>query len=435
MTNLKERNNTAILDIGKTHIKLILFDTFNFKELAVYQTKNNILNTTPYPHYDLHSMESFIISSLKKISKNFPIDTIFTSTHGACLALIGNEKLVLPILDYEYEGPEEISEDYEKTRLSFSCTGTPRMAAGLNLAAQIYWQNKKFSSEFGQVDTILFWPQYWSYWLSGVMASEISYASSHSDLWNIRENEFIDLSNYKISSKVKFPKIRPASEILGPIKKDLAEKTGLSEKVMIYCGGHDSSLTLASAYLNYQLPITVLSTGTWITVFSIKKNNDHINNQNGVMISCDCFGNKIPNFRFPGGKIFENNLKIENKSKQKRLDISLSDIDLINFEDMENAKFINNKTNKQIRFDDINYENANYLISEVLAKQTLTGLENINADGKILISGPFINNNNFLNMLKKNWTNSIIIEDSHLGLCNGIASLINSRNMSFNKNT
>lgn len=426
MKNLKQRNNSVILDIGKTHIKIILFDTINFKELIAYQTKNKILDITPYPHFDLDFIKSFIVSSIKKISKEFPVDTIFASTHGACLALLGKDKLILPVLDYEHDGPDEIRSEYDKTRLPFHSTGTPAMPAGLNLAAQIYWQNKRFPDEFAKVDTILFWPQYWSYWLCGVAASEISFASSHSDLWNINESQFIDLKNYGIGSKVKFPKIRSASEILGPIKKNLAQEMGLSKEIMIYCGGHDSSLTLASAYLNYELPITVISTGTWITVFSIGKNGVNVNEQKGVMVSCDCFGNEVPNFRFPGGKIYENHLKRKNEFKKKNLELSLSDIELINFEDIESAKFINNKSNKEITFDEFNYESIEYTISKVLAKKTLLGLEMIDADGKILLSGPFIHNKNFLNVIKNNWENSVIIEDGYLGLCNGIACLINN---------
>ena len=426
MKNLKQRNNSAILDIGKTHIKIILFDTINFKELVSFQTRNRILNISPYPHFDLEFIKSFIISSIKKISKEFSIDTIFTSTHGACLALLGKDKLIFPVLDYEHDGPDEVRPEYDKMRLPFHLTGTPKMPAGLNLGAQIYWINNRFPGKFDEVETILFWPQYWSYWLSGVVASEISYASSHSDLWNINENEFIDLKNYGVSSKVKFPKIQSASKILGPIKKNLAQEMGLSEDVMIYCGGHDSSLTLASAYLKFEMPITVISTGTWITVFSIGEKNINIKEQKGVMVSCDCFGNKTPNFRFPGGKIFENNLKTKNKFKNMKLELNSSDIDLINFENIEGAKFFDNKSNKEIKLDEFNYESVEHTISEVLARKTLLGLEMIEADGKILLSGPFIKNKSYLNMIKNNWKNSVIIEDNYLGLCNGIANLINN---------
>ena len=37
-------NNIAILDIGKTHVKVILFDANEMEELVVYQKKNEIVN-------------------------------------------------------------------------------------------------------------------------------------------------------------------------------------------------------------------------------------------------------------------------------------------------------------------------------------------------------------------------------------------------------
>ena len=63
-------NNIAILDIGKTHVKVILFDANEMEELAVYQKKNEIVNNSIYPHFDIKNLKRFIISSLQKISKN-----------------------------------------------------------------------------------------------------------------------------------------------------------------------------------------------------------------------------------------------------------------------------------------------------------------------------------------------------------------------------
>ena len=180
-------NNIAILDIGKTHAKVILFDANEMEELAVYQKKNEIVNNSIYPHFDIKNLKRFIISSLQKISKNFQVNSIFTSTHGACMALMSKGELALPVLDYEFEGPDQYRDEYNDIRPNFSQSGSPRMDSGLNLGAQLFWQSKNFPEKFAMVDQILFWPQFWSYWLSGIAASEISYASSHSDLWDIKK--------------------------------------------------------------------------------------------------------------------------------------------------------------------------------------------------------------------------------------------------------
>ena len=424
MKTNKPRNNIAVLDIGKTHAKVILFDAIKLEELSVFQSNNTVLQDSLYPHFNVEFLKKFIIKSLKELAKKFSVDSIFTSTHGACMALMSKGDLALPVLDYEFQGPNQLNEEYNKLRPAFSQTGTPRMDAGLNLGAQLYWQNKFFSDDFSKVDQILFWPQFWSYWLSGIAASEMSYASSHSDLWDIRQKKFIDLNTYGINSKVGYPPLRSASTILGPLKKDLAHETGLPQNIPIYCGAHDSSLALVSASLNQPMPCTILSTGTWVTIFALGSNQTEIPEQTGLMISCDCFGNLVPNFRFPAGKIYENFLQKQNKNNDEVSKVKVSDISLINFENAENARLINNKSNKEINFQDIKTSELEKTISQILANQTLNGSKVISAEGPMICSGPFVNNQMYLNTIKDNWSSSIICEDDHLGLCKGVASLV-----------
>ena len=100
------RNNIAVLDIGKTHAKVILFHAYHLKELEVFQTENFILNNSLYPHFDIDSLKNFIISSLSSIAEKYLVDSIFTSTHGACIALMSKGELALPVIDYEFDGPE-----------------------------------------------------------------------------------------------------------------------------------------------------------------------------------------------------------------------------------------------------------------------------------------------------------------------------------------
>ena len=427
MKTKNSRNNIAVLDIGKTHAKVILFDAIELKELAIFQSNNNILEDSLYPHFDVESLKAFIIRSLSELSKKFSVDSIFTSTHGACMALMSKGKLALPVLDYEFQGPNQIKQEYDEIRPSFSKTGTPRMEAGLNLGAQLYWQNKFFSDDFAKVDQILFWPQFWSYWLSGIAASEISYASSHSDLWDIRQEKFIDLNTYGIDTNIKYPTLRSAATILGPLRKDLAHETGLPKNVPVYCGAHDSSLALVSASINQPLPCTILSTGTWVTLFALGSNKTDIREQPGLMISCDCFGSLVPNFRFPAGKIYENLMQKQNKNVVEGSTIEASDISLINFENAEKAQFIYKRSNLEINFQDINTLEQERVISQILANQTLIGSEMIGAEGPMICSGPFVNNQVYLNTIKQNWSSPIFCEDDHLGLCKGIASLVKNK--------
>tara|TARA_B100001287_G_scaffold184401_1_gene155575 strand:- start:1483 stop:2763 length:1281 start_codon:yes stop_codon:yes gene_type:complete len=417
-------NNIVILDIGKTHAKVILFDAIKMEELVVYQTKNNILNDDIYPHYDVESLKKFFITSLQQIAKSFDVNSIFTSTHGACIALMSKGVLVLPVLDYEFDGPEQYNNEYNDIRPKFKQTGSPRMDLGLNLGAQLFWQKNNFPDQFSKVDEILFWPQYWSFWLSGIASSEISYASSHSDLWDIRQNKFIDLNIFGLSPKIKYPPLMSASTILGPLRKDLVKQTGLPENIPVYCGAHDSSVSLISASFNHDLPCTILSTGTWITIFALGSDKIDIPEQPGLMISCDCFGHLVPNFRFPAGKIYENLLNDSSELSENKLNLTSSDINLIDFENADKAKLIDKKLKKIIDIKNLNRKSLEVIISEVIANKTLSGIKTIEAQGSIICSGSFANNQNFLNSIKKNWDNPVLLEDNHLGICKGIANLI-----------
>lgn len=417
-------NNIAILDIGKTHAKVILFDANEMEELAVYQKKNEIVNNSIYPHFDIKNLKRFIISSLQKISKNFQVNSIFTSTHGACMALMSKGELALPVLDYEFEGPDQYRDEYNDIRPNFSQSGSPRMDSGLNLGAQLFWQSKNFPEKFAMVDQILFWPQFWSHWLSGIAASEISYASSHSDLWDIKKNKFINLNTFGIEPRVKYPPLMSASTVLGPLRKNLVNQTGLPENIPVFCGAHDSSLSLISASFHQSLPCTILSTGTWITIFALGSNNNDIEEQPGLMISCDCYGKLVPNFRFPAGKIYENLLNQANGYFDENFDINKMHIILKNFDNVEKASLIDTKLNKTIDPKNINKKTLEIIVSEVMANQTLSGMRTIEAEGPIICSGSFTNNKNFLKSIEKNWGNSVILEDNRLGICKGIANLI-----------
>ena len=108
------RNNIAVLDIGKTHAKVILFDSHKLKELEVFQTENIILTDSLYPHFDIESLKEFIINSLSNLAKKYIVDSIFTSTHGACMALMTKGELALPYFENgkHFGSRIEILDDY-----------------------------------------------------------------------------------------------------------------------------------------------------------------------------------------------------------------------------------------------------------------------------------------------------------------------------------
>src|ERR1700712_2289639 len=95
---------TAVLDVGKTNFKLLVFadGAIVFRRSA----PNLVLPGPPFPHYDTEAMWRFCLASLREAAREHDIEAVIATTHGASVALIGDEGLAAPIMDYEFAGPE-----------------------------------------------------------------------------------------------------------------------------------------------------------------------------------------------------------------------------------------------------------------------------------------------------------------------------------------
>lgn len=132
--------HVAVIDIGKTNAKLALVDLADLSEIAVVTRSNTVLPGPPYPHFDVEGHWTFLLDALARFHADHGIDAISITTHGACAALLDDRgDLATPILDYEYTGPDELSAQYDALRPAFEETGSPRLAAGLNIGAQLHW--------------------------------------------------------------------------------------------------------------------------------------------------------------------------------------------------------------------------------------------------------------------------------------------------------
>ncbi|RWQ66318.1 MAG: carbohydrate kinase, partial [Mesorhizobium sp.] len=133
----------AVIDIGKTNAKVALVDLADMREVALRRMANAPVADGPYPHHDVELLWSFILDSLAGINREQRIDAISITTHGATGVLVDAAgELALPVLDYEFAGPDTLAEDYDAVRPAFTETGTPRLPVGLNLGAQFFWQQR-----------------------------------------------------------------------------------------------------------------------------------------------------------------------------------------------------------------------------------------------------------------------------------------------------
>ncbi len=294
---------TAVLDIGKTNLKVVLFDAAGSVLWEKCQP-NKPLPGPPYLHADVETIWRFVLSALAQGHRAHPIATIVPTAHGASGAAIDDDGLVLPVLDYEDKGPDAIEADYARIRPSFAESLSGPAAGGLNLGRQFAYQKWRFPDQFAHTKHLVTYPQYWSWRLTGVAASEVTSLGCHTDLWNPRARAFSSVVD-ALAIAPLFPPIRPAWDDLGTLKPDLARSTGLDPSTRVLSGIHDSNASLLPNLLGRKAPFTVVSTGTWVIILNVGQPFDSLDLASDLYANVDATGAPVPCARFMGGREYE----------------------------------------------------------------------------------------------------------------------------------
>jgi len=305
MTSSQIYARVAVLDIGKTNAKVVVLDSATGAEVAVVKTPNVVVKSGLYPHYDVEALWAFALDALKQFAVSPGFDAISITTHGASAALLAADgTLAMPVLDYEQEYPREIIDAYTALRPSFDETYSPRQSMGLNIGAQLHYQQSAFPAAFANVATIVTYAQYWAARLTGIAANEVTSLGCHTDLWNPRESSYSSLVDTLDIRPLMAP-IRSAFDALGPVLPEISEEIGLSKPVPVYCGIHDSNASLLPHLVSRQAPFAVVSTGTWVVNFGVGGDLDHLDPKRDTLANVDAYGRAVPSSRFMGGREFE----------------------------------------------------------------------------------------------------------------------------------
>jgi sugar (pentulose or hexulose) kinase len=292
----------AVLDIGKTNAKLALVDLATRTEIAVTTQPNRVLPGPPYPHYDTPALWAFLIRGLRDLHRHHGIDAISVTTHGASAALltVGGD-LAAPVPDYEHDGPDSVAAAYDVLRPGFAETGSPRLAGGLNVGAQLHWQFHIDPGLKARAATLVMWPQYWGFRLTGQRATDVTSIGCHTDLWNPHEGRVsVLVDRLGLTGRIAPPR-RP-SEVLGTITAEVAALTGLPATTPVATGIHDSNASLLPQLLGRAAPFSVVSTGTWVVVMSVGGDAATLDPARDTMINTSALGQPVPSARFMGGR-------------------------------------------------------------------------------------------------------------------------------------
>ncbi len=296
---------SAIFDVGKTNVKLCLLDDSGRAQWS-RSRRNAVVDADPYPHFDVDALWHWLLATLAEAGEQFDIRSVNVSTHGACAALVdATGELALPVPDYEFTGFEDCGAAYDAVRPTFDDTYSPGLPAGLNLGRQLFWLRQHFPGEFERAARVLLYPQYWTWRLSGVAASEVTSLGCHTDLWRPEAGDYSALVD-TLAIRDRLPPLRRATDSVGTVSADVAESTGLSPDCRVYAGVHDSNASLARHMCaGLKSPFAVVSTGTWVISMALCSDLAALDEQRDCLANVSVLAAPVACARFMGGREFE----------------------------------------------------------------------------------------------------------------------------------
>ncbi|MFL5136339.1 MAG: FGGY-family carbohydrate kinase [Microvirga sp.] len=413
----------AVLDVGKTNVKAVIVDAGERREVAARTRPNRVLTDGSYPHFDVDGIFAFFLQSLKELNSEFEFDAVSITAHGASGALLSAEGLALPILDYEFRYPADVEAAYDEIRPPFSETFSPRLPGGLNLGAQLHYQKAVFPEAFANAQAIVTYPQYWGWRLTGIAATEVTSLGCHTDLWRPKQGGFSSLVE-TLGIAGKLAPVRKPSDRLGYVTEEMSAKIGLARPVPLYCGIHDSNASLLPHLGQHEAPFAVVSTGTWVVIFAVGGDLDHLDSKRDTLANVDALGRAVPSARFMGGREFELLTKGQGTATPEAIHRVLEERIVMTpsvvpgcgpFPDAEHR--VVNASNG------LNADETYVATSLYAALMTKACLDLTRAAGPIIVEGPFARNALYAEALSKAIGRSVIVVSSSTGTSVGAALL------------
>lgn len=413
----------AVLDVGKTNVKAVIVDAEARREIAVRARSNRVLTDGPYPHFDVDGIFTFFVQSLKEFNAEYGFDAISITAHGASGALLGADGLALPVLDYEFRYPAEIEVAYDEIRPGFSETFSPRLPGGLNLGAQLHYQKTVFPEAFERAQSIVTYPQYWGWRLTGFAATDVTSLGCHTDLWRPRQGSLSSLVE-ALGIAGKLAPVRRPSDLLGNVTEEASAAIGLARPVPVYCGIHDSNASLLPHLGQYDAPFAVVSTGTWVVIFAVGGDLDHLDASRDTLANVDALGRAVPSARFMGGREFEMLTKGQGTATPQAINRVVEQGVLLTPSVVPGCGPYPDATHRIVNAaNGLNPDEVYVAASLYSALMTKACLDLTRAAGPVIVEGPFARNSLYTEALSKAIGRQVVPVTSSTGTSVGAALL------------
>jgi sugar (pentulose or hexulose) kinase len=300
----------AVIDIGKTNKKVLIFDE-NLQLIdSAYQAFDEIIEG------DIHLEQTtaaftWFKKQLHSFAQTYDIACLSVTTHGATVMCIDRAgQLATPPVAYTTEASEDFRREFYETfgnREDLQrTTATAEIGSMINLGKLLFFLKKTYPTDFAKIDKILNYPQYFGYLFTGQIGADPTYMGCHSYLYDFSKKAYSDVAG-KLGILDKLPaKIQKSWEVLGTVTPEISQETGLSEDCLVTMGIHDSNSSLLPYLVKGYQNFVLNSTGTWCVAMhptdTVSFQQDELGKL--VFFNLDAFFNPVKTSIFMGGLEF-----------------------------------------------------------------------------------------------------------------------------------
>jgi L-fuculokinase len=257
----------AVLDVGKTNKKILIFD----EQLRIVDEVYASIpadESAPVHIERVQDSADWFLGQLPALAARHDIRAVSVTTHGAtCVCLDETGAPAFPVIAYTTDPGQEFSDRFYarcgEARALHARLATPDMGALACLGKGIAFAQEHYGDEFQRVADILCLPQFFSFLLTGRTGAETTFLGCHTYLWDFAAADYSDVVD-ALGIRALMPKpVRHPGDLLGTVTPEVAAQTGLGADVVVTHGIHDSNASLLPFLIQNDEPFVLNSTGTW----------------------------------------------------------------------------------------------------------------------------------------------------------------------------
>lgn len=276
------------VDVGTSSAKLLLLDETGQILKTVTRDYSNL---SPHPGWREQNPETWfnnVITGIKELLENFDSKsvkgigvtgqmhtTVFLDDKGESIrdAILWNDtrtSYLVEQLKSEVGKHEEI--EYLNKIIS---TGSA--------SANLLWLKENEIDNFKRIKTLLIVKDYIVYRLTGVVSTDYCDAST-SSLFDFNKKEWSEKMKSILEVGDIFPKIYSSSDVVGCLKKDIAESLGMNLDVKVIAGtGDNAASTISTGSIG--LDSATLSLGTSGVIFVPSEHSNFLGRAKNIVFS------------------------------------------------------------------------------------------------------------------------------------------------------